>query len=86
MSVWLLAPGDRSYQDNTMLLTEIGFLSESLAPEYELKAKLESVEGQIATHHFHVLALLQRLLFLSWATPSAAWTTRPRPFLSIIVT
>lgn len=28
-----------------MLLTEIGFLSESLAPEYELKAKLERAEG-----------------------------------------
>lgn len=39
MSVWLLAPGDRSYQDNIVLLTEIGFLSESLVLEYELKAK-----------------------------------------------
>lgn len=45
MSVWLLAPGDRSYQDNIVLLTEIGFLSESLALEYELKAKLERAEG-----------------------------------------
>lgn len=45
MSVWLLAPGDRSYQDNIVLLTEIGFLSESLALEYELKAKPERAEG-----------------------------------------
>lgn len=44
-SVWLLALGDRSYQDNIVLLTEIGFLSESLALEYELKAKLERAEG-----------------------------------------
>lgn len=40
MSVWLLAGGDRSYQDNMVLLTEIGFLCESLLLEYELKAKL----------------------------------------------
>lgn len=40
MSVWLLAGGDRSYRDNMVLLTEIGFLCESLLLEYELKAKL----------------------------------------------
>lgn len=34
-----LAPGDRSYQDNMVLLTEIGFLSESLVEEYKLKGK-----------------------------------------------
>lgn len=45
VSVWLLAAGDRSYQDNMVLLTEIGFLCESLVLEYELKAKLEGAEG-----------------------------------------
>lgn len=45
MSVWLLAGGDRSYQDNMVLLTEIGFLCESLLLEYELKAKLGGEGG-----------------------------------------
>ncbi|CAB1456081.1 unnamed protein product [Pleuronectes platessa] len=31
------APGDRSYQDNMVLFTEIGFLSESLVGGYKLK-------------------------------------------------
>lgn len=46
MSVWFLAAGDRSYQDNIVLLTEIGFLCESLVLEYELKAELEGAGGR----------------------------------------
>lgn len=56
-----LAPGDRSYQDNMVLLTEIGFLSESLVQGYELKGKSEGGRErgpQKVTHHFHALAVL----------------------------
>lgn len=35
------APGDRSYQGNMVLLTEIGFLSESLVQEYKVKGEAE---------------------------------------------
>lgn len=37
--------GDRSYQDNVVLLTEIGFLCQSRPLESGLKAKLEGVQG-----------------------------------------
>ncbi len=63
-----LAPGDRSYQDNMVLLTEIGFLSETLVQGYKLKgkrARLGERGAQIVTNHFHALAfLVPVLLFL----------------------
>lgn len=40
-----LAPGDRSYQDNMVLLTEIGFLSESLVQECRLKGEREAADS-----------------------------------------
>lgn len=61
-----LASGDRSYQDNMVLLTEIGFLSESLVQGYKLKEKAREAEidrerergPQIVTNNCHALALL----------------------------
>ena len=44
-----------------VLLTEIGFLSESLVQGYELKGKSEGERErgpQRVTHHFHALAVL----------------------------
>lgn len=40
-----LAAGDRSYQNNMVLLTEIGFLCESPPLKHQLRAKLEGAKG-----------------------------------------
>lgn len=45
------APGDRSYQGNMVLLTEIGFLFESLVQGYKLKRKQDRERGA-QTNHF----------------------------------